>query len=212
MRALPNVIATLTRHHFNGLGGPPVVGASTATHEGISCVDGERQAVFQTPDQIRPLRHSISAVIEASCSFNNRRFSDLPIKESKITQNGQKLDKWTVKLLIRSDHGYQCINACSSKYSRATRLISVTAYAFLYPSPKQIPPPIIRAPLLLKPNTLSLMTGITRIIELFRHALRSPFEMRCSPHTRPESRQHPSAAQALSVGLGGCQSYRGNSV
>jgi serine/threonine protein kinase len=35
IRAPPNVIATLTRRHFNGLRGPPVVGAPNATHEGI---------------------------------------------------------------------------------------------------------------------------------------------------------------------------------
>jgi hypothetical protein len=35
IRAPPNVIATLIRRHFNGLRGPPVVGAPSATHEGI---------------------------------------------------------------------------------------------------------------------------------------------------------------------------------
>jgi hypothetical protein len=35
IRAPPNVIATLIRRHFNGLWRPPVVGAPSATHEGI---------------------------------------------------------------------------------------------------------------------------------------------------------------------------------
>jgi hypothetical protein len=36
IRAPPNVFATLIRCHFNGLRGPPVVGAPSATHEGVS--------------------------------------------------------------------------------------------------------------------------------------------------------------------------------
>jgi hypothetical protein len=105
------------------------------------------------------------------------------------------------------------IEGNASSKSTTERLHCFASQSMVRPSsPEQVLPPIIRAPLMYLQKIESVITSADSRSEPFHHAPRMQRDNCCMPHTDFQLRPEEGAAQAPPIALGGCQSYRSNSM